>query len=315
MNSQILKIDEEFKQLIHPLKRQEYLQLESNIIADGCRDPIIVWKGYIIDGHNRYEICTRHGIPFETQEKTFVCREEAIAWICANQLGRRNISEETRKFLIGMQYESEKLVTRFKNARGHNQYKGDRYPNSADEPETPSRHTTAKRIADENHVSIGTVQKYAIYTRALEEIGKKEPKLVPKILSGNYKISHENVVELSKLSQEDIQRVNRKIDRNPTPFIQYKKTRNAIQTGKYEAIPEETLPPVPSVKDMPEYDPDAEVTGLTLTIPSWCSSIERTKKNTNFDLLSASAKEKLLLALFELDEKMEEMLLEIKEDK
>ena len=315
MNSQILKIDEEFKQLIHPLKRQEYLQLESNIIADGCRDPIIVWDGYIIDGHNRYEICTRHGIPFETQEKTFICREEAIAWICGNQLGRRNISEETRKFLIGMQYESEKLVTRIKTARGHNQYNGERYPNTANESDTPSRHITAKRIADENHVSIGTVQKYAIYTRALEEIGKKEPKLVPKILSGNYKISHENVVELSKLSQEEIQRVNRKIDRNPTPFIQYKKTRNAIQTGKYEAIPEEPSPPIPSVKDMPEFDPDAEITGLTLTIPSWCSSIERTKKNTNFDLLSASAKEKLLLALFELDEKMEEMLLEIKEDK
>ena len=315
MNSQVLKIDEEFKQLIHPLKRQEYIQLESNIIADGCRDPIIVWNGYIIDGHNRYEICTRHGISFETQEKVFVCREEAIAWICANQLGRRNISEETRKFLIGMQYESEKLVTRIKNGRGRNQYNGDRYPNTDTETDAPVKHITAKRIADENHISLGTVQKYAIYTRALEEIGKKEPKLVPKILSGNYKMSHENVVELSKLSQEEIQRVNRKIDRNPTPFIQYKKTRNAIQTGKYEAIPEEASPPVPSVKDMPEYDPDAEVTGLTLTIPSWCSSIERTKKNTKFDLLSASAKEKLLLALFELDEKMEEMLLEIKEDK
>ena len=121
-----------------------------------------------------------------------------------------------------MQYESEKVVSRIRIVRGRNQYNADRYPDSDNDPDAPVKHITAKRIADENHISLGTVQKYAIYTRALEEIGKKEPKLVPKILSGNYKISHENVVELSKLSQEDIQRVNRKIDRNPTPFIQYK---------------------------------------------------------------------------------------------
>ena len=60
----ILHIDEEFKTLIRPLRRQEYLQLEANILADGCRDPLIVWDGIILDGHNRYQICHRHRIPF-----------------------------------------------------------------------------------------------------------------------------------------------------------------------------------------------------------------------------------------------------------
>ena len=105
-----LKIDKEFKSLIRPLSEAEYLQLEANLIADGCRDPIITWKGFIIDGHNRYEICRKNRLPFKTQEMHFDSREEVIAWICANQLGRRNISEETRKYLIGVQYESEKIV-------------------------------------------------------------------------------------------------------------------------------------------------------------------------------------------------------------
>ncbi len=117
-----LIIDEGFKNLIRPLYRQEYLQLEANLLADGCRTPISVWDGVIVDGHNRYEICTRHGIPFEIEEMSFECREAAIAWICANQLGRRNLTEETRKFLIGMQYENEKIVNSKKNPYGINQY-------------------------------------------------------------------------------------------------------------------------------------------------------------------------------------------------
>lgn len=63
-----LVIDEEFKNLISPLKRNELLQLEENLIQDGCLNPIIVWNGIIVDGHNRYFICSKHNIPFTTKE-------------------------------------------------------------------------------------------------------------------------------------------------------------------------------------------------------------------------------------------------------
>ena len=107
-----LKIDREFQELIRPLFKNEYLQLEENLLADGCREPISVWNDVIVDGHNRYRICTQHEIPFAVEEMYFSCREEAIAWICANQLGRRNLTEESRKYLIGKQYESEKIISR-----------------------------------------------------------------------------------------------------------------------------------------------------------------------------------------------------------
>ena len=289
-----LQIDDEFKHLIRPLKRKEFLQLEQNLLADGCRDPIVVWNDVIVDGHNRYEICTRHGIPFYTKDMEFECREAAIAWICANQLGRRNITEETRKFLIGMQYESEKVVSRIRNKLGRNQH-SEPIPDEADD-DTVCRHWTAQRIAAENNVSAATVQKYAIFTRACEEIGKKEPKLVPKILSGQYKLSHKNIVTMAELPAEDLRRINRKIDRNPGDFMQYKSTRNSSNAGKYEAIPTSEIMG-PSVKDMPEFDPDAEVSSLTLTIPSWQSSIERTKKAADLTIVSDKAKNNLVKAL------------------
>lgn len=301
-----LLIDKEFKSLIRPLNKAEYLQLETNIIADGCREPLAVWNGYIVDGHNRYEICRRHRIPFDICQMEFECRAEAIAWICANQLGRRNITEETRKFLIGMQYESEKTVNRMKNAQGINQYS---IPNEDYIPSQEAKtklHRTAERIAAENHISQGTVQKYAEYTRALEDIGRKVPTLVPMILSGRYKISHKTLIDLSKQDATTIRKAAGRMELTQQPFIQYSQTRREIQASKEQKGEDPAA--LPSVKDMPTYDPDAEVTGLTLTIPTWASSIERMRKKTNMRAVSDGAKVKLVEALFDLQTKIEEVL-------
>ena len=91
-----IKIDPEFKKIIPPLDDEEYSQLEENIIKDGCIDPLVLWGDIIIDGHNRYEICTENNIPFKTVQKEFRSRDEAINWIILNQFGRRNISAYQR---------------------------------------------------------------------------------------------------------------------------------------------------------------------------------------------------------------------------
>lgn len=91
-----MRIDEEFKKLIPPLSVDEFQQLERNIIADGCRDPLVIWEGVLIDGHNRFDICSKHGIDFRTVNKSFTDRDEATLWIINNQFGRRNISDFVR---------------------------------------------------------------------------------------------------------------------------------------------------------------------------------------------------------------------------
>lgn len=306
-----LNINMEFKNLIRPLQKQEFLQLEANIISDGCRDAIITWNGYIVDGHNRYEICTTHKIPFAIKEMDFECKEAAIAWICANQLGRRNITPETRKFLIGMQYESEKVVSSIRNAKGRNQYSPEDGRRSDTESTAFSRHQTAQKIAEEHQISNGSVQKYAMYTRALEEIGKAAPTLVPKILSGRYKVSYKNIIDLSKMSPEDIRKVARKIENSQKSFVQYQTTRQEIQSPANRFGRE--VSNGPSVKDMPAYDPDAEITGLTLTIPSWASSIDRTRQKADLTGVSNNARNKLAEALQSLQETIADMLAAIKE--
>ena len=307
-----LNVDEEFRHLIRPLRHREYLKLEQNIINDGCCDPIVVWHDTIVDGHNRYEICMHHSIPFDTKNMEFECREAAVVWICANQLCKRNITEEARKFLIGMQYENEKVVTRIRNKIGKNQHTPNISTMNEEETDKTCCRWTAQRIAEDNNVSAATVQKYAIFTRALEEIGKKEPKLFSKILSGKYKIAHKHILEMAKLNSQDLRRINRKIDRNPGEFMHYKATRPVVQGNKSVCFDGE-IPMRHSVKDMPAYDPDAEISSLTLTIPSWKSSIERAKNTADLTVVSHRAKGDLTQALRELRKTIADMLSEMED--
>jgi len=90
-------IDPELRALIPPLAQEEREQLEQNIADAGmCYDPIILWEGIIIDGHNRYEICVKYGIEFQIEEMQLESREAAKVWILDNQLSKRNLSDVSR---------------------------------------------------------------------------------------------------------------------------------------------------------------------------------------------------------------------------
>jgi len=91
-----LIIDPEFRDLIPPLNDEELAMLEESIVANGCESALIVWDGVIVDGHNRYAICQKHGIPFAVTEKNFDSREDAMLWMLRNQLGRRNLNSYQR---------------------------------------------------------------------------------------------------------------------------------------------------------------------------------------------------------------------------
>ena len=101
-------VDPEFKSNIPPLSDEEFAQLEKNILADGCRDPLVLWGQLLVDGHNRYVICTKHGLPFDTVQKEFASRDEALDWTDANQLGRRNLTPDQRSIIRGRRYNRTK---------------------------------------------------------------------------------------------------------------------------------------------------------------------------------------------------------------
>lgn len=95
-----MKIDKEFADLIPPLTPEEFNGLEASILAEGCRDSLVVWNGTLIDGHNRYKICSEHDIPFSIIERDFTDRDSAMLWIIQNQLSRRNLNDFQRVEMV-----------------------------------------------------------------------------------------------------------------------------------------------------------------------------------------------------------------------
>lgn len=98
-------VNKELRDLIPPLSEEEFEQLEKNVVAEGIRDPLVVWRqpdghDMLIDGHNRFFISAHHaGIPFKTVNMDFADMDEAKRWIILNQFGRRNLSAYDRSVL------------------------------------------------------------------------------------------------------------------------------------------------------------------------------------------------------------------------
>ncbi len=85
---------------IDPLTPEENEALERSILAEGCRDALVLWGNILVDGHNRYRICTQHGLPFQTVQNTrFQNMEDVHLWMIDQHLGRRSVSEFQRGVL------------------------------------------------------------------------------------------------------------------------------------------------------------------------------------------------------------------------
>ena len=198
MNLSALKIDPEFQGKIPPLTFEELNQLEANILRDGrIINPIIVWEGLIVDGHNRFIIAKKHPeIPFTVHETEFANRYEAIIWICKNQLGRRNLTPEQKKYLIGKQYEAEKAA-----------HGGDRKSSNAKSSSLKANlidsTKTCDRIAEENGVSKDTVIRASRYMKGVEIAEELIPGLKQSILSGQTKVSKADMHRLAKAAYHD----------------------------------------------------------------------------------------------------------------
>ena len=93
-------VNEELKAYIEPLTPDEHDALERSILAEGCRDALVLWGDVLVDGHNRYGICQKHGLPFQTvQNPRFQSMEDVHLWMIDQHLGRRSVSDFQRGVL------------------------------------------------------------------------------------------------------------------------------------------------------------------------------------------------------------------------
>ena len=231
-----LKIDPEFQSKIPPLQFEEEQQLEQNIIAEGrLLNPIITWNSYILDGHTRYRILKKHGfIKFEVEEIQLANKYEALAWICKNQLGRRNLSPERKKFLLGKEYESTKLAV---GGQPGNCNKVNRCDQN---DHIDSEKRTCERIAVEHGVGSATVRRAEKYSQGIDAAEEAVPGAQEEILTGRIKATDAQIAALPAIPKEERPAILDELRKEKG-----KRNENLLSRLKPERPPPKSAPPKP----------------------------------------------------------------------
>ena len=169
-------IDSEFQKLIRPLSKDERKELKESLSSCGLLMPLVVWnndgKTILVDGHNRLSLWQEFNgfneeYEFKTQELRFGNRDKVKEWIIKNQLGRRNLSPDDYKLLVGQLYNQRKKTKAEAGSKGGS---------SKDQNDT-CLETTAAAVAAETGVSPATVKRAGKLAAAVEAIQAAEPEL------------------------------------------------------------------------------------------------------------------------------------------
>lgn len=200
-----LRIDPEFQRKIPPLTEAEFKQLEENILEAGqVYEPIVTWDGVIVDGHNRWKIIQTHPeIRYSIREMDFADKWAAFDWMYKNQLGRRNLTDEQRAYMIGKMYEARK------NSHGASDgFRGNQHTEvlSAQNEHLAKRVTRQdEAIGKELGVSHMSVRRNEKFAKGIDALREVSPEAADKVLEGKAKATKSDVAEITKLEPKKVE--------------------------------------------------------------------------------------------------------------
>ena len=207
-SEQVIVIREDFKKLIPALTVEEFKQLEANILSEGIRDPLVVWNGYLVDGHNRYTIANQHGLQYKTVNKEFKDGNEVKIWMIDNQNGRRNLTDGWKYKL--QQIRKEILLEKGKEKRKETEGRPSNEKLLSIVDNSLPKHNTQQEIAKALNWSTGKVAMADIVFK------KATPELEEKILKNEVTINQAyQEIKKEEKKEERIQKIiESRIDAN-----------------------------------------------------------------------------------------------------
>ena len=224
-----ITIDEEFKGLLPKLDKETLKLLEESILENGCRDSLVLWGNILVDGHNRHAICTRLGVPFNTVNKDFASREDAIIWIITNQISRRNLTPTRLSYYRGLHYRANKKI--------QGTYKRDAWIKKSQNGtfQVP----TAQRLADQYDVSRNTIMRDEKNADAIDTIGEASPEARRMILDKEVKIDKKDLIAITAMSKEEIAEIAAQIEEG---IYEKKKPEQSAAAGGVSASSDPNAP-------------------------------------------------------------------------
>ena len=247
-----------FKDLIRPLDNDEMAQLKANILSNGCQDSLKIWQTtqkiinsdsatneeqfVLIDGHNRYKICTENNVSFAVSIMKFQSLDDVISWMIDLQLGRRNMSLNEISYYRGLKYNQEKKIEKTDNFSS-----------------TGTSLKTSQKLAEQYGINEKTIRRDAEFAKGVESLSQE---LKRDFLSGNVKVTKKDIEELGKADTREkvstIEAIKNYIA--PKKDIQVPKVKKVIPlvtTNKSERIREK-------VKNAKDFDITVKISGRFL---------------------------------------------------
>lgn len=239
---QKLKIDPEFRDKIPAMPKEDFDGLRADIIRDGyVRDPLVVWQeeNTLLDGHHRWTvICENWEMlkdKYVIDYKSFPDRWAAIAWICANQLHKHNMTELQRMKLYQEEYEARQKTSGGQTGNANAKKQGEEIlhlvsENLIDGSAIPFEYKTGKEpktreiLAKEHNVSPGTIQTAVEVGRGIDRAAKIDPEFKREILTGEVKARKSDLAEIRKMETDE--EVAAKIEEIRNPPKERKQSTN-----------------------------------------------------------------------------------------
>lgn len=215
MDKTELRIDPEFEKKIPAIGEEEFKQLRENILTAGeVFEPIVVWNGIIVDGHNRWKVIQEHPeVKWRTREIEFADKWHAFDWMYKNQLGRRNLTDEQRTDMIGKLYAARKMIQ-----GTNNQYVQAKSEKAQSELFQNTGANTAEEVASELGIGHSTVKRSAQFSQGVDAIRNANPEAADKILSGKSGLTKKEVMEIRNMDEDNVEKVAQSIREGNTDY-------------------------------------------------------------------------------------------------
>lgn len=204
-----LKVEQEFQEKIPPLTDAEFEQLKENILTDGeVYEPISVWNGVIVDGHNRWKIVQEHPeIPYRVKEMEFADKWAAFDWMYKKQLGRRNLTDEQKTYLIGKMYEARK-----KSHGASDGFRGNQSVSIQNGNLPKPQGRIGEQIASELGIGNGTVLRANQFRQGVDALKAVSPEAAEKVMQGKANVTKAMIRDLPNRGEKEIKAVAKAIE-------------------------------------------------------------------------------------------------------
>ena len=280
-----IKTDPELRRLVQPLSKKSLERLEESLLTDPSFRHVDVWNGCYLNKYEIGELCISLDLPCQIINYNFAGFELAASFICSSQLKRTDLTNEYRKYLIGKKHYFEECS---KPSLQNGNKKNSKIMNASD-------------IGRRLQLASGTVLKYRAFSDAIDIIFEHDADFAYELLMGKVKVSHDNTIELSRLTAEELHGLARAVQEDGLTHLTFQDIRHEVRwryikteapvSRKERAEQKDRMKA--GIRQMPVYNPDSEINSLCMTVNSWISSIDRVHGSVNYESITDQAAQNL----------------------